>query len=78
MRNKILLGTGIAAIVAGIGGLFAADNVKKNNKLITIVSGIVAVLGLILAAIVLDKELYPDEFIEEEEENSEEVETEEA
>ena len=31
MRNKILLGTGIAAIVAGIGGLFAADNVKKNK-----------------------------------------------
>lgn len=78
MRNKILLGTGVTAIVAGIGGLFVADNAKKNSKLITVVSGAVAVLGLILAAIVLDKELYPDEFVDEEEETSEDVETEEA
>lgn len=67
MRNKILLGTGITAIIAGIGGLFAADNVKKNNKLITIVSGIVAIIGLAVTAAIVDKELYPDELEEEEE-----------
>ncbi len=76
MRNKILLGTGIAAIVAGIGGLFAADNVKKNNKLITIVSGIVAIVGLAITAAIVDKELYPGEL--EEEEETVEAETEEA
>lgn len=67
MKNKILLGTGIVAIIAGIGGLFAADNVKKNSKLITIVSGIVAIVGLAVTAAIVDKELYPDELEEEEE-----------
>ena len=76
MKNKILLGTGIVAIIAGIGGLFAADNVKKNNKLITIVSGIVAIVGLAVTAAIVDKELYPDE-LEEEEEETVEAETEE-
>ena len=67
MRNKILLGTGVAVILAGVAGLFAADHVKKNSKLITIVSGIVATIGLTFTAIMVDNELYPDEFEEEEE-----------
>ena len=49
-----------------IAGLFVADNVKKNSKLITILSGVVAILGLLVTAKVLDEELYPEDFIEEE------------
>ena len=67
MKNKILLGAGVATILAGVAGLFIADNAKKNNKLITIVSGIIATIGLTFTAIMVDNELYPDEFEEEEE-----------
>ena len=65
MKNKILLGTGITAIIGGVIGLFAADKMKKNNKFITVISGIVAIVGLGLTAKVLDEELYPEELEEE-------------
>ena len=73
MKNKVLFGTGVSAIIAGIAGIFLADKAKKNNKLITFASGVIAISGLLLAAKVFDEEFYPEE-LEENTEGEESVE----
>lgn len=65
--HKVLLGGGIATIITGIVGIFLADKSKKNKKLFTVASSIVAILGLGMTAFVLDAELYPEDYEEEEE-----------
>ena len=70
--HKVLLGGGIVSIAAGIGGIFLADNAKKNKKLLTVLSSILAIVGLGMTACVLDAELYPEEYEEGEEETTEE------
>lgn len=67
MRNKILLGTGIIGIISGVVGLFAADKSEVNSKRITIISSLTAIAGLVLTALVVDDELYPEELVEEDE-----------
>jgi hypothetical protein len=74
MKNKILLGTGLATLLVGIAGVFVSDKVKKNNKLIKIASWIVLSIGMILTAKVIDDELYPDALEEENPEQEDDIE----